>query len=1032
MIDPRDIPSGEPRWALALVLLLLLWGSPSVFAQNQPDFFGLGDLPGGAVASGANAISADGAVVVGDSESGSGTEAFRWTSGGGMTGLGTLSGGDFFSTANGVSSNGSVVAGTASNSDGGTAFRWTSGGGMTGLDQLGCSPLCPDPALGAGISPDGQTVVGAGLHKTLFGDPHGDGVRWAGGGTSDSRLATPGTGSHAEAAQGNDANTAGTILVGESSAGGPIQAVVWTSSGSTASVLPAPAGAVLNSTALAISADGSTIVGGTNTSPSMSTSIEAAMWTGGGYGTLTLLGDLGASSPRSRAWDVTSDGGIVVGTARNAEGDDRAFIWDAVHGMQDLAAVLLDDYGVDVGGWQLLEARGVSDPNGQGEFAVVGRGINPSGDDEAWYAFLSPVACNDGVDNDSDTDTDFPADSGCNRKSDRSETADCGDGLDNDGDGQTDTADGGCNDAADPTEEPDCGDGIDNDGDGLVDFPADPGCRSATQAIENPACNDGIDNEPDGQTDFPADPGCLAADDFSEGRDCNDGIDNDGDGLVDYPADPDCTGINDPAEDPQCNDRVDNDGDLATDYPAAYPACTSALDTVEAPACSDGTDNDSDAATDHPADVDCLAEDFLSEAPVYLATGSLLALDEGSGTFFRLDTGTGTQTVLSQSASLTAPQGLAQRATGEWLVADPSGLYDVVPVVGTQQSLAGPLTAGDSLQLVVDAAGDVLVLEKEEISGIDGTGTKTTRVAMPVDAILAVFRGDSLVQESDGRLLVTAFGFLGEGIFRIDPSQNPVTYEMVSPQLSTDQFEDLALEANGTILAVGTRISTGETGVFRVVPSGGSMGSTTTLSNDPAWTAPVAVAVAGNGDIFVLDEGTCTAGSCTGAEIVRVDPVSGARLNVFSGGAITGPGDLAFVASLPECQDGDDDDGDSFVDFAADPDCRHPWDPSEAPDCSDGLDNDGDGLVDFPADPGCTDAMSQVENPECNDGLDNDGDGLVDFGSDPNCLTADDDRELQKTGCGLTGAEALLLLCLLRRRGRLASGIRRRAGSLPA
>ncbi|NNL67210.1 MAG: PEP-CTERM sorting domain-containing protein, partial [Myxococcales bacterium] len=162
----RAVPGGVPHVAVVLLSwVLLLQGAPPALAQNQPDFFGLGDLSGGAADSAAHAVSADGLVVVGESESGSGVEAFRWTDAGGMVGLGTLSGGDFFSTANGVSSDGSVVAGTASNSDGGTAFRWTSGGGMVGLDQLGCLAVfvpCPDPAIGAGISPDGQTVVGTG------------------------------------------------------------------------------------------------------------------------------------------------------------------------------------------------------------------------------------------------------------------------------------------------------------------------------------------------------------------------------------------------------------------------------------------------------------------------------------------------------------------------------------------------------------------------------------------------------------------------------------------------------------------------------------------------------------------------------------------------------------------------------------------------------------------------------------------------------------------------------------------------------
>ena len=67
------------------------------------------------------------------------------------------------------------------------------------------------------------------------------------------------------------------------------------------------------------------------------------------------------------------------------------------------------------------------------------------------------------------------------------------------------------------------------------------------------------------------------------------------------------------------------------------------------------------------------------------------------------------------------------------------------------------------------------------------------------------------------------------------------------------------------------------------------------------------------------------------------------------------------------------------------------------PQCSDGLDNDGDGLVDFPADCGCTDANDNSEAPNpvraCNDGLDNDGDGLKDFPADPGCSDVCDNDE---------------------------------------
>ena len=50
--------------------------------------------------------------------------------------------------------------------------------------------------------------------------------------------------------------------------------------------------------------------------------------------------------------------------------------------------------------------------------------------------------------------------------------------------------------------KPPCSDGVDNDGDGFTDFPADPGCATANGPRENPACQDGINNDNQIGTDF--------------------------------------------------------------------------------------------------------------------------------------------------------------------------------------------------------------------------------------------------------------------------------------------------------------------------------------------------------------------------------------------------------------------------------------------------------------------------------------------------------------------------------------------------
>ena len=94
--------------AFTLLVVIAIFAIP---ARGQATFQGVGDLPGGVIESEARGVSADGSTVVGLSKSGSGPEAFHWTSGVGMIGLGDLAGGVFESRAFGVSADGSVVVG---------------------------------------------------------------------------------------------------------------------------------------------------------------------------------------------------------------------------------------------------------------------------------------------------------------------------------------------------------------------------------------------------------------------------------------------------------------------------------------------------------------------------------------------------------------------------------------------------------------------------------------------------------------------------------------------------------------------------------------------------------------------------------------------------------------------------------------------------------------------------------------------------------------------------------------------------------
>jgi probable HAF family extracellular repeat protein len=856
----------------------------------------VGDLAGGSVESAALAVSADGSVVVGYSESTYGPEAFRWTPGGGISGLGFLLPADPDSEATAVSDDGSVIAGTSRTATGDRAFRWTAGGGMVELGSFSCTDCDPITA-GGGLSGDGLVVVGGGLAKGS-GDPHLDSARWPGGGTSIFDLGDlPGPASYSSA---NGASQNGSLIVGEGGSSSGNEAWRWTS-GSGMQVLVGIPGAQIASCAEAVSSDASTIVGYANSDSASTNHTEAVRWTGTGHGTVETLGALsGAPSPNSTARAVSGDGSIIVGRAKNSGNSDRAFIWDAANGMRELAEVLEQDYGLDLGGWILRDARGVSDVGVDGEFTVVGRGTNPSGDVEGWVAFLVPLACSDGEDNDLDGHSDFPDDAECTGPTDLSELADCDDGIDNDGDGDSDYPDDAqCASAVDQTELPDCSDGIDNDGDGETDHPDDPGCGGPGSLIEDPACDDTIDNDTDGNTDYPDDPGCTSPADLSEVPDCSDGLDNDGDGDFDHPADADCDSADDPSENPECSDGLDNDSDGKIDYPSEYPDCVSADDPREAPQCGDGIDNDLDGGTDL-GDADCPDTAGHNESPGSFEDGDLLLVDGASRAVFRVDPLTGAQSLLSEKAVLQSPQGIAQRADHTLVVADPTGLVEIDPTSGIQRVASEPLVNSDSLQLVWDSSGDAFVVESSGISRVTwnpvGLGSKTTFLAVPTPEpipLLGLLTGGTLERESSGNLLTTGASLYGDGVFRVDVTTQ--TASVLEPGFSSDLWLDLAMEDEDTILGVGAVLGDGP-GVYRI---DASTGAATPLSVGSPWSTPVAVARAPGGAIYVADAGTCDGGSCSGGSIAQVDPVSGARTPIASGGFIQGEMDIAVAVPEP-------------------------------------------------------------------------------------------------------------------------------------
>jgi probable HAF family extracellular repeat protein len=351
-------------WALAVGL----WSCCGVRSgpaggERVAAFQGIGSLPGDD-ASEALAVSADGSVVVGASlGSDSKRHAIRWTSMGGLQALGVVAGGAT-STARAASHDGSVIVGQAGAPwSSSVAFHWTPAAGIQQLPALNGASLC----VASGVSGDGLVIVGTCL---LAGNA---GFRWTqasgivslgqfGGGTSRSSNAM---------AVSADAST----IVGS---GHPVLtgAVAWTTTGQVSVLghLPRDVAAV----ATAVSRDGTAIAGYSTDGQGRS---QVFRWT-----STTGMAPLGVGQEGLSdviAGGMSGDGEVVVGWAASSAGE-TAMIWTQATGWSRLEDILQTRYRIELNGWTLQRATGISDDG----LTLVGQGRNPQGRQEGWVLTL--------------------------------------------------------------------------------------------------------------------------------------------------------------------------------------------------------------------------------------------------------------------------------------------------------------------------------------------------------------------------------------------------------------------------------------------------------------------------------------------------------------------------------------------------------------------------------------------------------------------------------------------------------------------
>jgi len=348
-------------------------GGSSAPVAAQATFEGLGFLdPNGSGPVIAYGVSADGRVVVGQSNSPQGFRAFRWKSSTGIVGLGAFQNpnGSESSGARACSADGSVVVGSSLRPDSlnedGSPFRWTAQTGLEFLGSLGGS----SGGVARGVSSDGSVVVGYGSNASF--DP--EAFRWTSAGIVGLGDVAGGPfNSQASAVSGD-----GRRAIGLASAGsGYDTSFRWSVANGLSQMLPA------DFRTIGMSREGvfaSGIRGGRAARVEIDT---------GSVVTIPHVPIAGLNTDTDTAWAANADGSVVVGMQNLSLINGffgRAFVWDAQHGTRILRDVLVDQLGLgaELAGWELNAATCVSD---DGLF-VAGYGFAPSGEQAAWRATL--------------------------------------------------------------------------------------------------------------------------------------------------------------------------------------------------------------------------------------------------------------------------------------------------------------------------------------------------------------------------------------------------------------------------------------------------------------------------------------------------------------------------------------------------------------------------------------------------------------------------------------------------------------------
>ena len=530
----------------------------------------------------------------------------------------------------------------------------------------------------------------------------------------------------------------------------------------------------------------------------------------------------------------------------------------------------------------------------------------------------------------------------------------------------------------------DCSDGIDNNGDGRTDYPADPGCTSTSDAAEDtvcpgpscPVCSDGLDNDGDTRIDYPADSGCISASSNNEG--CAES-----DQILPITA-PTTTGTLVGAADdhnPSCVTTNYPDRIYTLDIPMPLQSLTidtenSVVDTVLSlmgSTCAEPSitcDDDGGVGTGDSL----ITRNFVSPGAY------TVAIDSDSATLGTYELhvagvilpGASCEGALYQAGVLACPLGFgcngapgARRCTAaqcqDGLDNNGDGKVDYPADPGCDSSSDNTETTvcpgamcpacSDGVDNDGDGDTDSPADYGCHAAGGNAEGCVDTDAIAPITAHTTT---GTLVGATDDHqpACTTVVGGV-ERMFTLDiPALQSLTIDTEGSVVDTVlSFMNSACQEPAIACDDDGGVGTGDSLITRsFVPAG-----LYTIAVDADTTTP---------NTFILNVSGVISpgGSCEGPL------VTAGVLTCSVGFACSGPAG-ARTCNMAQCLDGFDNNGDGRVDYPDDPGCSSFSDDSEdtvcpglaCPACADGLDNDGDGQIDFPADQSCFAASGSTE-----------------------------------------------------------------------